>query len=65
MAGEGEGVAGIVGGVMQKLGLGETHAVEDEYAENDRQYGRLDGRHTPDEAVRYDFLIHCVLIESH
>ena len=58
MAGEGEGVAGVVSGVMQKLWLGKTYAIEDEYAENDRQDGRLDGRHAPDEATRYDLLIH-------
>ena len=51
MAGECEGVASVVGGIMQKLGLGETHAVENEYAENDRQYGRLDCRHAPDQTT--------------
>lgn len=52
MAGEGEGVAGVVSGVMQKLWLGEAYAVEDEYAENDRQDGRFDGCHTPEQATR-------------
>ncbi len=51
MAGEGEGVASVVGGIMQKLGLSETYAIEDEYAENDRQDGRFDGRHAPDQAA--------------
>ena len=50
MAGEGEGVAGVVSGVMQKVRLGKTYAIEDEYAENDSQYGWPDGRHALEEA---------------
>lgn len=43
MAGEGEGVSGIVSGVMQQLWLGEAYAIEYEYTENDSQYRRFDG----------------------
>ena len=48
MTGEGDGVAGVVGGIVDRQGVGEARAVDQEHADADGQDRRSDCRQAAD-----------------